>query len=205
MSALIRQPGLLLRRSTRLGVRHAPPPLVVLPLAVVLVQSRASRPSSASPPWRTGAQTGTPDAADQGFVRRAWRLFTETPFGASQSLVTFLADDTVLFSERPVLPGKAGFPYTFIGAGHGAWEQTGPTTAAATWVELVSEGEGNFLVTVMDSVETTLGADGNAWSGPFSSTSAGPGGTVLYVGSGTVEARRITVQPLATPLATPAA
>jgi hypothetical protein len=157
------------------------------------------------PHLRTGAQPGTPAAAGQGFVG-AWRLTTETPFGASQSLATFMADGTVLFSDRPVYPGDAGFPVTFISAGHGAWEQTGPTTAAATWVEFVSDGQGNFLAVVTDSAEVTLGADGNSWSGAFSSTSADPTGNVLFVGGGTVEATRITVQPLATPAAgTPAA
>jgi hypothetical protein len=153
----------------------------------------------------TGAQSGTPTAAGEGFVG-AWNLVTETPFGASRSLVTFMADGTVVFSDRPVLPGDAGFPVVFVSAGHGAWEQTGPTTAAATWVEFVSDGEGNFLVTVTNSVEATLGTDANAWSGPFSSTSADPSGNVLFVGGGTVQATRITVQPLATPVvSTPAA
>ncbi|MEA2529887.1 MAG: hypothetical protein QOF01_3729 [Thermomicrobiales bacterium] len=158
-----------------------------------------------SAPLRTGAQDGTPTAADRGFVG-AWHLTTQTPFGPSQSLITFMADGTVLFTDRPVYPGDAGFPVTFISAGHGVWEQTGPDTAAATWVEFVTDGEGNFLAVVTDSVEMTLGADGNSWSGPFSSTSADPSGNVLFVGGGTVEATRITVQPLATPAAgTPAA
>jgi hypothetical protein len=178
-------------------------PLVVLPLAVVLV-SLALVSLLGPAPVRTGAQTGTPDATDQGFVG-AWRLTTETPFGASQSLITLMADGTVIFSDRPVLPGDAGFPVTFIGTGHGAWEQTGPTAAAATFDFFVTDGEGNFLVVVTDSVEMTLSPDGTSFSGPFSSTSTDPTGTVLYVGTGTVEARRITVQPLATPLATPAA
>ncbi len=147
---------------------------------------------------RAGAQTGTPAAAGQGFVG-AWHLNSKTPFGASQSLVTLMADGTVLFSDRPVLPGDAGFPDSFIGAGHGAWEQTGPATAAATWVFFVTDGEGNFLAVVTDSVEMTLGADGDSWSGPFSSTSADPAGNVLFVGGGTVQAARIAVQPLATP------
>ena len=116
-----------------------------------------------------------------------------------------MADGTVLFSARPVLPGDAGFPVTFIGTGHGAWEQTSPTTAAATFVVFITDGEGNFLVVVTDSVEMTLGPDGTSWSGPYSSTTADPSGNVLNVGTGTAEARRITVQPLATPLATPAA
>ena len=153
---------------------------------------------------RTGAQTGTPAATDQGFVG-AWHLTTENPLGASQSLLTLMADGTVIFSARPVMPGVAGFPVTFIGTGHGAWEQTGPTTAAASFVVFITDGEGNFLWVVTDSVEMTLGTDGTSWSGPYSSTTADPSGSVLSTIPGTVEARRITVQPVATPLATPAA
>jgi hypothetical protein len=94
---------------------------------------------------------------------------------------------------------------TFISAGHGIWEATGPDTAAATFVEFVSDGEGNFLAVVTDSIEVTLGADGVSLSGQFSSTSTDPAGAVLYVGGGTAKATRITVQPLATPVASPAA
>jgi hypothetical protein len=178
---------------------------VGLPFLAALVVLAAAALVLGSASLRTSAQTGTPAAAGGGFVG-AWRLLTETPFGASQSLLTIMADGTVVFSDRPVLPGDAGFPTSFISAGHGAWEQTGPTTATGTWVEFVSDGEGNFLVTVTDSVAMTLGADGNSWSGPFSSTSADPGGNVLFVGTGSVEATRITVQPVATPAAaTPAA
>jgi hypothetical protein len=155
-------------------------------------------------PVRTGAQDGTPTAAGQGFVG-SWDLTTQTPFGASQTLVTFGADGTVLASDRPVYPGAAGFPVTFVSAGHGAWEQTGPSTAAATWVEFLADGQGTFLLVVTDSAELTLGADGDSWRGPFSSSSADPAGKVLFVGGGTVQATRITVQPLATPPATPAA
>lgn len=170
--------------------------VMVVAFAAVLVLSATARQSV--------AQTATP-AADQGFVG-AWRVDSETPFGASRSLITLMADGTVLFSDRPVLPGDAGFPDTFISAGHGAWEQTGPTTAAATWDQFVSDVEGNLLVTVTNTLEATLGADGISWSGSFSSTSTDPAGNVLYVGTGTVQATRITVQPLATPPAgTPAA
>ena len=156
-----------------------------------------------SAPLPTGAQTGTPPATDQGFVG-AWHLTTETPFGASQSLITLTSDGTIVFTDRPVFPGGEGFPVTFISTAHGAWEQTGPTTAAATWVEFMTDGEGNFLGIITDSIEVTLDPDGAAWRGPFSSTTTDPSGNILFVGGGTVEARRITVQPLATPAATPA-
>ncbi len=77
-------------------------------------------------------------------------------------------------------------------------------SGTATLVILI--GEGNFLAAVTDSIEATLSADGNAWSGSYSATVADPDGNVLYVGGATVWATRITVQPLATPTAgTPAA
>jgi hypothetical protein len=153
-----------------------------------------------SAPLRTDAQAGTPAAAGQGFVG-AWRLTFDTPLGASQSLLTVMADGTVLFSGRPVRAADGGIPVTFVSAGHGVWEQTGASTAAATWVGFVSDGEGNFLASATDSVEATLGGDGNAWSGNYSATVADPDGNVLFVGGGMVRATRITVQPLATPAA----
>jgi|SRR5579884_1314044 len=181
----------LAREKTR--VRRAPAlaPFLALALAAALVLG-------------TAAQGGTPPAAGQDFVG-SWRLTAKTPFGVSLSLVTLMADGTVLSSDRPSQPGGAGFPVTFISAAHGVWHATGPGTAAATWVEFVTDGRGNFIAVVTDSVELTLGADGNSWSGAFSSTTTGPTGKVLFVGGGTVQATRITVQPLATPAASPAA
>jgi hypothetical protein len=155
--------------------------------------------------YRVGAQTGTPPAAGQGFVG-AWRLTFDTPAGSSQSLLTITADGTVLFSGQPVKPADGGIPVTFISAGHGVWQQTGTSTAAITWVGFVSDGEGTHLATVTDSVQATLDAGGEAWSGSYSATVADPDGNILYVGGATVQATRITVQPLATPAAgTPAA
>jgi hypothetical protein len=178
-----------MRRSLSLAV-------ALFSLAVVSLLSLA--------PGHTDAQTGSPEAAAQGFVG-AWHLTTETPFGASQSLITLMADGTVIFTDRPVLPGDAGFPNSFISTGHGAWEQTSPTTAAATFVFFVTDGEGKFLAIVTDSIEVSLDSDGASWSGPFSSTTTDPAGNPLYVGVGSVTATRITVQPLAAPAATPSA
>jgi hypothetical protein len=171
-----------------------------VPFLAALLAVAAAALVLGSAPLPTGAQTGTPSAAGQDFVG-AWHLTTETPFGPSQSLLIVMADGTVLSSDRPTLPAAGGFPVTFQSAGHGAWQQTGPTTAAATWVEFVSDGQGIFLATVTDSIEATLGADGTSWSGPYSGTVAAPSGTVLFVGGGTIQATRITVQPLATPAA----
>lgn len=154
---------------------------------------------------RAGAQSGTPVAVERGFVG-AWRVTFDTPTGPSQSLLTVMADGTLLFSGRPVSPAAGGFPVIFSSAAHGAWQATGPTDAAMTWVGLVTDGEGTLLAVVTDSVEATLDATGNAWSGAYSATVNDPDGNELYVGGATVQAERITVQPLATPAAaTPAA
>ena len=171
-------------------------------LATLLAVAAAFVLGPAGP--RTGAQDATPAAAGAGFVG-AWRLTSETPAGASQGLLTLHADGTVAFSGRPVAPTGGEPPVAFIGTGHGAWEQTGPDTAAASFVVFIADGEGNFLWVVTDSVEMTLGSDGASWSGPYSSTTADPAGNVLFISPGTAEATRITVQPLATPAATPAA
>jgi hypothetical protein len=173
-----------------------------VPVLAVFLPVAAAALVLGSAQLRTGAQSGTPAAAGQGFVG-AWRLTFDTPLGTSQSLLTVMADGTVLFSGRPVSPAAGETPVTFSSAGHGVWEQTGTTTAATTWVGLVTDREGNFLAVVTDSVEVTLGADGDSWSGPYSATVADPGGKVLYVGGATLQATRITVQPLATPAGTP--
>jgi hypothetical protein len=172
-------------------MRHVPFLAAVLVAAALILGSA---------PLRTRAQTGTPAATGQGFVG-AWRLTFDTPLGPSQSLLTVMADGTVLFSGRPVSPAAGETLVTFSSAGHGVWQPTGPTTAATTWVGLVSDGEGNFLAIVTDSVEATLGADENSWHGSYSAVVADPDGNVLYVGRATVQAARITVQPLATPVA----
>ena len=152
---------------------------------------------------RAVAQTGTPPAVGQGFVG-AWRLTSENPAGTSQGLLTLMADGTVIFTGRPVAPTGGEPPVAFISAGHGAWAQSGPTTAAASFTVFITDGKGNFLWVVTDSVEMTLNPDGTSWSGPYSSTTADPSGNVLATVPGTAEATRITLQPLATPVATPA-
>jgi hypothetical protein len=175
-----------------------------IPFLAAVLSVAAAAVVLGSSQFRAGAQPGTPSAAGQDFAG-AWRLAFDTPAGPSQSLLTIMADGTLVFSGRPARPADGGVPVTFVSAGHGVWEPTGPSTAAMTWIGFVSDGEGNFLATATDSVEATLDAGGTAWRGAYSATVADPSGEILFVGGGTVEATRITVQPLATPVGTPAA
>ena len=101
-------------------------PFLVAGLAVA-----AAAMMFASTQPRTGAQTGTPTAVEQGFTG-AWRVTFDTPTGPSQSLLTVMADGVVLFSGRPVSPAADGFPVIFSSAAHGAWQLAGPNAAAFT-------------------------------------------------------------------------
>jgi hypothetical protein len=112
-------------------------------------------------------------------------------------------DGTVVFSPRPAAPAGEP-PVVFISTGHGAWEPTGPDTASASFTVFITDADGDFLWVVTDSVEMTLSPDGSSWSGPYSSTTADPDGNVLGSAPGEAEATRITLQPLATPEASPA-
>lgn len=174
--------------------------LAALLLAAVAALALVFTPA----PLRTWAQTGTP-MAGQGFVG-AWRLtVTEAGNPSIPALTTFAADGTLLNSDPPVSPAGGGAPITLDSAGHGVWHQTGPTTADLTFVWLTTDAQGTFLGTGTVSAQVTLGADGNSLQGPFSLTAADPSGKTLFQGGGSVQATRITVQPMATPAAgTPA-
>lgn len=184
-------------------MRFAPYLVAFLAAAVSLAFTTGPLRSDAQSDRDTSDDSGTPATTNHRFVG-AWRVTFDTPMGPSQSLLTVMADGTVLFSGRPVSPAAGPNPTTFSSAAHGAWEATGPDTAATTWIGLVTDVDGNFLAVVTDSVEATLDESGNAWRGQYSASVADPNGNVLYVGGSTVEATRITVQPLATPAATPA-
>lgn len=151
--------------------------------------------SSATP--RIAAQSTTPTPG-HGFVG-AWRLTFATPRGDSPSLLTVMADGTVVFSGLPVKPAASGVPVTFVSAGHGAWQQLDADTASFTWIGFVTDGQGAFLALATDSAGVTLGADGDSWRGDYSAEVTDPEGNVLFVGNGAVRATRITVQPLAMP------
>lgn len=153
---------------------------------------------------RAGAQAGTATAGP-GFVG-AWRLTVTEPGNPPlQALTTLAADGTLINSDPPVSPAGGGGPITVSSAGHGVWHETGPTTAALTFVELDTDAQGHFLGTATISAQITLGADGDSLLGSFRVTAADPNGKVLFQGAGTLRATRITVQPVGTPpVGTPA-
>lgn len=152
---------------------------------------------------RAEAQGGTPPAAGQGFVG-SWRLTIPGP-PLTQSLITFLADGSVIDTDLPVAAAGPG-RVVFTSIGHGVWQQTGATTARFTVVDLVADAHGNLVAIETINGDLTLGADGASIRVRFTVTATDPGGKVLSQVGGTVQGTRITLQPMSTPAAgTPAA
>jgi len=150
----------------------------------------------------SNVHANTPPAVDSRFIG-AWRLTFDTPLGPSKSLLTILPGGALLFSGQAVKPASAGAPVTFISAAHGAWIETGANTGAMTWIGMVSDGEGNLLAEVTDSVQAAMSQDGNSWEGSYQASVADPEGSIIYEGEGIVGATRIEVQIPAPPQASP--
>jgi hypothetical protein len=177
-------------------------PVLIAFLAIMLVAAIGLGPG----PFQTMAQDSTPMTTGNGFVG-SWRLTATVPGSPStQSLDTFMADGTYLDSDLPVPAGAGEDAVTVSTAGHGVWQPTGATTAQVTFVDLVSDLQGNFLSSETISLQATMGTDGNTFSAIFSVSVADPSGKVVAEVTGTVQGTRITLQPMAaTPAGTPAA
>ena len=132
----------------------------------------------------------------------AWQLTSVTPFGDSQSAVTFMADGSDPFTDRPSQPGRRLPRYLHQHRSRClAYDRVQHRYSHRRRAD--NRRWGNILAVVSNSFEMTLGFTGNFLNGQFTSTSTDPSGTVLFVDGGTVPGRRITAQPLATPVASP--
>jgi hypothetical protein len=106
-------------------------------------------------------------------------------------------------------PESAPFPASFSsdgiyhdsdsdGAGLGAWESTGPTSAALTMMIVAPEEEGGGMVTIRATIE--VGADGQTLTGDYTIEVSGEGAPPGEFGPGSVTGTRIVVEPMGTPV-----
>jgi hypothetical protein len=84
------------------------------------------------------------------------------------------------------------------GDGYGAWEPTGPTSAALTLVFLETEEQGGGMTTIRATIE--VGADGQTLTADFTIESSGEGAPPGEFGPGSVTGTRIAVEPMGTPV-----
>jgi hypothetical protein len=136
-----------------------------------------------------GAQDGTPAAGTAGHpLVGAWVLDTD-------------ADDP---TNPPTLAGfGADGIYTQVDAdgtvGIGAWQATGPSTAALTFHSLAAEnGQYGGMVTIRAAIE--VGADGQTLTATYTLEFVSPEGTGTgQYGPGRVTGAKVAVEPMGTP------
>ena len=132
---------------------------------------------------------------------------------ATPALATFFADGSFIASDLPVRPAltvdaspgpspsaaaiASPTALLYTTAGQGIWTATGPTRAAVTFVELVTDGSGSVVATVTVSASLRIDGTGDAMSGPYSVTSVGPDGQPLPDSSGTLQGTRIKIALIA--------
>lgn len=126
----------------------------------------------------------------------------EAPSAASHPLVGawILVD-----ASDPEAPFAASFSSDGIyhdsdpeGSGLGAWEPTGPTSAALTMVIMPPTEEGGGTITIRATIE--VAADGQTFTADFSIEASGEGAPAGEFGPGSVTATRIAVEPMGTPV-----
>lgn len=82
-----------------------------------------------------------------------------------------------------------------LSTGHGAWVRTGRRKFAITFVHFLSDPQGNPLGTVKVRAEVLLDHHTDTFSGPFR-TDVFIGGNLVQSFCGTVQAKRINVEPV---------
>lgn len=123
------------------------------------------------------------------------------------NLITFGADGTVLAAsggQLPTLPAVAGTGLVLT-EGHGAWVATGGRRADATFRYLTLDQTGGISSTNNARMAIEVDPTGDAYVGTFVLDLTSPNGNPMGSGQGSLRAERIEVEPLSTPVATPAA
>jgi hypothetical protein len=135
----------------------------------------------------TTAQAATPGATpDHSFVG-AWRMTNPAFPEEAPILVVLHADGTYFQTEAD---GSIGV---------GSWEATGEQSAAVTFVEQFVAG--GTVNTITFRAVGEVAADGDAFTGTYTVELTGPDGASRgEYGPGTVEAIRIAVEPMGTPV-----
>jgi hypothetical protein len=119
----------------------------------------------------------------------AWVIDVSAEAPGQPQEATVAPNVTVFTDEGIVLNAAPG-----AGTDVGAWEATGPRTAALTFVGLIQE-EG-FAGSVVIRATVEVDAAGETFSGPYSYTVVAADGTVADAGRDTSRGVRIPVEPV---------
>jgi hypothetical protein len=116
------------------------------------------------------------------------------PFDSFKALWSLTGDGILITSAQgDVTP----VPFPTTSTAYGAWAQTGGRQFAATFVAILYDTQtGDNLGTIKLSQSITLNDSGDQWSGPFKAKVLDPDGNVVATLGGTINAKRIVVEPL---------
>ena len=118
----------------------------------------------------------------------------EPPFDSFKALWSLTGDGILVSSAQgDVTP----IPFPTTSTAYGAWTQTSKRQYAASFVAILYDVQtGENMGTINLNQTITLSESGLEFSGPFQAKVLDPDGNLIAMLSGSVEARRITVQPL---------
>jgi hypothetical protein len=116
------------------------------------------------------------------------------PFDSFKALWSLTGDGILITSAQgDVTP----VPFPTTSTAYGAWVQTQGRQYAATFVAILYDVQtGDNLGTIKLSQSIILNDSGDQWNGPFKAKVLDPDGNVVVTLSGTINANRITVEPL---------
>ena len=116
----------------------------------------------------------------------AWMLVDEANPGSAPFLASFSSDGIYIQTDA-------------AGTGYGAWEATGPSSAAVTFVIQLSDDEGGDAGRVTIRATGEVGPDGQTFTGEYTIEFVGGGAPPGEHGPGSVTGTRIVVEPMGTP------
>ena len=139
------------------------------------------------------AQDATPTASEHPLVG-AWRIVPDPP-GPPLVLIVYHADGTLTFSAPSGVPAPPGAPFAvaFDTPAYGAWEPTGPRSAALSALAIETDEAGTFLGTLAfhGTVQIEESLDAYAFTGVVEPTD--PAGAVTGTFPVSTRATRISV------------
>ena len=140
------------------------------------------------PGW--AAAVGNPGVAG------SWQITITDASGQTQpGLATFDADGTMVISDLPVTSlGSNAFGY--VSSGHGVWTAKSGTDISFTFMELVSDRQGQLAATFTIDAQGVVDSSGDKFDGTYVATATAPDGTSMGTFGGTFAATRMTVQPM---------
>lgn len=164
---------------------------LVIAVGLVLGGAGARMPSMV-------AGQATPEAEEPGFIG-AWLVsFVIDGRPTATNLTSFTTDGTMLTANLPSMQPGADQTTDVIlhSAGHGSWVATSDHAIDITFIILQSDLNGNSLGTRTIRGTLELDSSGDVWRGTYTATVADPGGEVMHVSDGNVQATRIMVEPM---------